>query len=171
MTTSLAFGFAKLAWTLLVYKLDGEFRNAIEPDEEVVRGIVDESDVKSSVEMWKKMRPYMAIAGVKDTNPMNLRSVMVTGRAEDRPTEKEFAKKLPLFHGTPVYPLAIFEYAIENGLESIIHKHVDKEWQIGKTYKNQTWTGSNGFVNLSYLRFKENKDFLKFQESMLKELY
>jgi len=171
MTTSLIFGFAKLAWTLLVNELDTEFRNAIEPDEEVIRGIINESDVKSSVEMWKKMRPYMAISGVANTNPMNLRSVKVRGGLEYPPPEQCFIEELPHFKGVPIYPLAIFEYAVENGLESIISKSVDKEWYLGKKYKDVSFYGSDGFVSLGYKRFNRNSDFLKFQESMLKELY
>jgi len=170
MTTSLIFGFAKLAWTLLSSKLDEDFRNAVDPDEEAVRGIIDESDVKSSIEMWKKMKPYIAVAGVSITNPMNMRSCRITGGAENKPTIKEYTEKLPDFHGTPVYPMAVFEYAMENGLEAVTSKNIDKEWSIGAHGKDMFY-GSNGFIAHSYNRFKGNKDFLKFQESMLKELY
>ena len=170
MTTSLIFGFAKLAWTLLSSKLDEDFRNAIDPDEEAVRGIIDESDVKSSIEMWKKMKPYIAVAGVNITNPMNMRSCKITGGTEVKPTIKEYTKELPNFQGTPIYPMAVFEYAMENGLEAITSKNIDKEWSIGAHGKNMFY-GSSGFIVHSYNRFKENKDFLKFQESMLKELY
>jgi hypothetical protein len=170
MTTSLVFGFAKLAWTMLVNHVEDEFRSAIDPDEEVVRGIINESDVKSSLAMWKKMRPYMAVAGVRDTNPMALPSVQVTGGVDFVPPAREFMKELPDFRGTPVYPLAVFEYAIKNGLEAVISKDVDEEWHINK-FSHKSFYGSNGFVANSYQRFSKNNDFLNFQKSLLNELY
>jgi len=169
MTTSLVFGFAKLAWALLVHKKDEAFRNAIDPDEEVVRGIIDESDTKSSLEMWQKMRPYMAVAGVPNVNPANIRSVR-TSRCENVPEVQYLKAKQHIFEGPSVHSLAVFEYAIRNGLEAIISKDVDKEWGIGK-FGSKTFYGSTGFVSHSWNRFYDDKDFQKFQESMIKELY
>jgi hypothetical protein len=171
MTTSLVFGLAKLAWTLLSSELDEDFRNEIDPDEEVIRGIIDESDTKSSIEMWKKMRPYIAVAGRETTNPINLRSCKVTGGLDLLPNIQEFVTRgAPKFKGTPIYPIAVFEYAMENGLEAITSKDMDKEWSTG-SYDKEVFRMESGFIVHSYSRFRENKDFLKFQESMLKELY
>ncbi len=167
LTTSLIYGLGKLAWSMLMEELDEPFRNAIEPDEQTIRGIIDESDTRQSYKMWKKMMPYLAVAGKARVSPVNFGS-MYSDQAEEHPHMSEYVSKKPALKGNHIHSLAVFEYMLKNGLFSTISRDIKKEWRIGSKSR---FSGSSGFIYGNYRNLNESKDFMKFQDSFINELY
>lgn len=170
LLVSLSYGLARLAWTVLVSGLEDSYRKVLGFDEETVRGTIDETDNKTADKMWKKMRAYIATSGAYCTNPLH----MLSHRATD---SRYIPENYRPWDGTPrflnyadegrvVYALAAFEYMRENGVHSVIDKDVKTEWKVGNKFKSR-----HGLVIGSYTKLRDNDDFMKFQDSLLKELY
>lgn len=164
-TVSLALGLARLAWTVAGHSQDDNMFKLIGCEPEDIRGIIDESDKKEAVKVWKKMGPHIAVIG-GSYNPLNIRSIRSKGIQF---TERGWVGRngeLPIIEGNPVFSLAVFEYMIKNGLNSLISDNVKEEWKIDKKFEGYR----RGFSNGMYGRLCRNKDFLGFQMSFLKQI-
>lgn len=156
-TTSLVMGLGRLAWSLLTWNLDGRFRDIVGAADEDVRGIVNEGDTKSAYEIWKRMRPYLALMGTR-SNPLNLNNCIVQDDAKFDPWLKSF--KLRSDPEKSVSAIAAFEYIVRNGVDSFVNPD-----------PFTAWDNSGGFSSNVYYKFIQNNDFKKFQtEFLTKEL-
>jgi len=167
---SLIMGLARIAWTLGAQGLDKEFLEKVKYEEQVVREVIDNSDIIKAKEIWQSIRPYVALMGKDYTNPLHIRAIKTVkyGYINDKYTGQ--SGKMPHIvdgGGKPVHGLAAFEYLIANGLEAIFSDDVAAEWGIGKS-KHFPGGEYRGFINGMYKRLIRNADFLKFQPSLLK---
>ena len=164
MTASLVYGLGRLAWTMMVSGVDEDLRKAIGFDDEAVRGAVDETDITTAYQIWEKMRPYVALSSATRANPLHIASASSSHYEDVFPSS--FTKRMPEHRGKTVYALAVFEYMLKNGLESVINPNVKSEWHVGNPSQ---WRNTRGFMVGSYQGLKGNPDFMKFQKSFLKE--
>jgi hypothetical protein len=162
LTMSLIYGLARMAWTLVGCDLDIELLKAIKTDEDTIRGCIDESDEKTVKNLWKDLRPYVALMGFPISNPLNIGSYRTT--KSDYPTERYKGYTRTKLKGKPVYSLAVFEYMLENGIESVVENDIRSEWGIGSV-------GYNGLLNGGYSKLLHNNDFGKFQENFLTHFF
>jgi len=165
MTVSIIYGLGRLAWTIVGKGLDGEFARALGTDEETISGCINESDTKTVKGLWEKMRPYLALIGSPVTNPLNIGSVQTT---KNDYTKDNYIglNGLPRLQGKAVYSLAAFEYMLKHGIDSVITNNVKAEWGLteGSDYHN-------GVVSGAYSKLLNNKDFEKFQDDFLGNLF
>jgi len=165
MTVSLVYGLARLAWTIVGKGLTKDFREAVKCDEETVRGVIDESDLKTALSLWENMRPYIARIGSPLGNPLNLASVRTD--TSDYPSDNyKGLTHPPKLSGHKVHSLAVFEYMLKNGIDSVIGNNIKYEWGIEGSLGY-----SNGMLNGSYQKMIRNKDFQKFQTSFLTDFF
>lgn len=168
---SLIIGLARLAWVLAAHGLHKEFLEKIKYEEQAVRETIDNSDIIKAKEIWLTMRPYVALMGKDHTNPLNIKTIRTARYGYIRPNYVGQNGKMPVIvdesGGKPMFALAVFEYIIANGLETIFSNEVTTEWGIGKG-KHFQGGEYKGFVNGMWLRFLHNADFFKFQSSLLK---
>jgi len=163
-TVSLAFGIGRLAWHLLAKGLDERFLKLINYDEETVRGIVDEGDVKEAYKLWETMRPYIAQTSKRVTNPLHVCTMAYEPGFKDRaPRVIEDVK--PEYVDTMVFGLPAFEYVLKNGISSIIDKDMRKEWRLSGNAPYPERAGFNMSARNSLLK---NEDFFKFQKDFFK---
>lgn len=166
MFVSLVYGLARMAWSMVTIDMDKTYREAVGFDEETIRGVIDESDIITADKIWKNLRPYLASTGLYTCNPLHMGSLR---GSEQSFIEDHYApwKNLPRSpEGQIVYSLASFEYMRKNGVHSVVDKDIKKEWRV-----NNGFQSCRGMISGSYQRLKDNKDFMKFQASLLKELY
>lgn len=151
-TTSLVYGFVRLAWNILLNDLDDEFRKHTGAEEEEVRRICDESDVRAAKKMWANIRPYLVVVGSKNSlsNCWNFIGMRANNKSY---IDKE--KK-----GYLIGALPAFDYLIKHGLSTLISNNVVKEWKL-----NNGGVSSAGFMQTMHEKLHKNKDFNKFQES------
>ncbi len=166
MFISLVYGLARMAWSVASVNMDKAYREAVGFDEETIRGVIDESDLITADKIWKNLRPYLASTGVYTCNPLHIASLRGTENSyiEDNYVPNKNVPKSP--KGQVIHSLASFEYMRENGVYSVIDKDLKKEWRV-----NDGFQSSQGMIAGSYKKLKGNKDFIKFQTSLLKELY
>ncbi len=165
MFISLVYGLARMAWSVTTAGMDKSYREAVGFDEETIRGVIDESDIDTADKIWKNLRPYLAVTGIYAGNPLHIASL----RSEQSYIEDGYIpwKKPPLnTKGHVVHSLASFEYMRQNGVYSVIDKDLKKEWRV-----NNGFQSCQGMILGSYKKLRDNKDFMKFQASLLKELY
>ena len=170
-----------MAWTIAGNNVDERLFRLIKYHPEDIRGICDESDIEEALKVWKSLRPYIALIGRGDLNPLHIKSFRSTKAFlanEYDPTSGELPvirrnntynviEKSQLSSVAPVFSLAAFEYLIKNGLDKVISDDVKKEWSIGK---NKRFNNRYGFRNGMFTRLYKSKDFLNFQTSLLEEI-
>ena len=166
MFVSLVYGLARMAWSMVTINMDETYREAVGFDEETIRGVIDESDIITADKIWKNLRPYLASTGLSSCNPLHIGSLRgsIQSYVEEGHSPWENPPQGP--EGQIVHSLASFEYMRENGVYSVIDKDLKKEWCVNNDFRS-----SRGMVMGSYQKLKDNKDFMKFQASLLKELY
>ena len=173
MTVSLVYGLARMAWNICLNKLEKDFYKAIGCDEQDIRGIIDSGDIKEATKLWEnKLGPHIALSFEPESNPLHIGTVMSPryGYLDPKWVPKKGNKprlsgevNLPK-KGQPVFALAAFEYIRKNGLSSIVHNDVVKEWNIKE---NRPMDNDNGMSETAYRKLRLNPDFHKFQESFL----
>jgi len=163
MLASLVYGLGRLAWTMMVRGVDEDLRKAVGFDDESIRGAIDESDEPMAYKIWEHMRPYVALSGAAISNPLHITSSSSTKYDDIFAYRKNV---MPKHKGRVVYTLAVFEYMLNNGIESVIKPNVKSEWCVGDP---DQWRNTRGFVVGSFQGLRNNKDFMKFQERFLKE--
>lgn len=192
MTMSLIYGFARIAWEMATLTVSSSknaptFKDLILEEtkislDEDVRGALDAGDEKGISEVWSLIRPYLALYGSSNRNPVSLGSV--TGDADDmadfeRDTEylikthKEKKSDVWNFTHTPVFSLAAFEYMLRKDVPKLIAKDPVTEWNLRSSSRAKRAYHPNhgmGFSMLAYQRLAGNKDFQKFQKSFMKEV-
>lgn len=174
LTTSLILGLARLAWSIASFDKDEELFKLIKCDPEDIRGISDENDREKALEVWKRLRPYVALASSSSKNPLHIKSV-VTFLFPDNYSARSGKSLLSVNtmgkargpSQEPIFSLATFEYLIQNGLEALVSGDIRKEWQIGVGKRFQD---NYGFLYEGHRRLQKCKDFFKFQASFLKEI-
>jgi hypothetical protein len=166
LTVSLVFGLGRLAWMMMVYGVDSDIREALGFSEEDIRGAIDESDTKTVKGIWNALRPYVALAGSPNSNPLHITSVITTNADRVNENYTGMSGTLPRLSGAPVFALAAFEYALVNGLDVIAKDDIRESWHIGGSFRSTT-----GWVNGSFNKLYEDKDFSKFQSSFFKEIF
>jgi hypothetical protein len=160
------YGLARLAWTIMSRGLDIKLKETVGFDEETIRGAIDENDLKVSDSIWKKLRPYVASSGLRHFNPLYMGALRAANSSYVEDDYLPWNGQPTSPSGKRVYSLASFEYMRENGLHSVIDEDLKKEWKV--------YIGQNshcGMMTGSYAKLHNNKDFAKFQSSLLKELY
>lgn len=165
MTVSLVYGLGRLAWTIVGKGLAKDFRESVKCDEETVRGVIDESDLKTAASLWENMRPYVARIGSPLGNPLNMASVRTDASDYPKDNYKGFTHP-PKLNGRKVHSLAVFEYMLKNGIDSVIGNNIKHEWGIDGAIRY-----SNGMLNGSYQKMIKNEDFQKFQTSFLTDFF
>jgi len=165
-TVSLILGLARLAWTIAGKSQDLKLFNLLNCKPADVRGIIDESDRKVAVELWEKVRPYIAIIGRAYNNPLHIRTVRSPDVVFGPERWSERSGKFIKVKGSAVFSLAVFEYMVKNGLESLISDNVKKEWKLN----TKGFNSMNGFVNEMHKRLFKDKDFMNFQNDFLKQI-
>lgn len=165
MTVSLVYGLGRLAWTIVGKGLAKDFRESVKCDEETVRGVIDESDLKTAASLWENMRPYVARIGLPFGNPLSLASVKTDASDYPRDSYKGLTHP-PRLNGHKVHSLAVFEYMLKNGIDSVISNNIKHEWGIDGAIRY-----SNGMLNGSYQKMIRNEDFQKFQTSFLTDFF
>ena len=163
-TVSIIYGLARLAWTIVANDEDINLVKAIKVDEDMVRGCINESDVKTVQKIWEDLRPYVALISYPFTNPLNIAGVR-TDKFEYL-KENYLGYKKPSLKGKPVYCLAAFEYMLKNGSEVLIDRNILNEWGLADGTAIY-----NGFANESYSKLVNNKDFQKFQSDFLNNFF
>lgn len=185
VTAGLILGLARIGWTLAVKDLIGKLMTTTGVAEEDIRGIVEEGDIKSSLKIWDKIRPYITAMGTVYSNPIHRMAFCpFVPKANKSIANGKFNEAEVLDYGTlenpnqvakfPM-PLAMFEYMLKNGIESVI-ENVDNEWVSygGGMYNHGMFSGTEhkmGQPSRNPLADDVRKDFFKFQKAMLKELY
>lgn len=178
---SLAFGMVRVAYNLLLANLSEEFKKAVGYTEDEVRAIINESDIVGAKKFWKAIRPYVAITGFGNSNPLHVKSVRTTGSGflddntawynyikNDKPLAFKGCNDKP---GTVVHALAAFEYLVHNGSELLISDELATEWCFNSRDAHHA---QNGWINQMYYKLaKDDKftdiqaDFQKFQTSFM----
>jgi len=168
---SLTFGIVRMAWNMLVSKLDEDFINQVGYSQEDLRGIVDESDLVAAKRFWKYLRPCLAVVGESRYNPLHVLSARISksygylGHDKYNKASQNAIKnsKCPAIKNgsTPVFSLAAFEYMVRHGSDTLITDNVAKEWRFSS---ENMFHNENGFVDGLYSRLVRNKDFLNFQK-------
>jgi len=166
-TVSLALGLARLSWTVVGFSQDLKLFELIGCEPEDIRGIIDESDREEALKIWKKMGQHIAVIGKQITNPLHIRSVR-----SNAPIDRDWTGrdgKIPYVENSSntVFSLAVFEYMVENGINSLVSSNIKKEWHIGRGKKFDSY---KGFLNEMFERLSRHQDFLKFQASFLKQI-
>jgi len=166
---SLIIGLARIAWTLAAYGLHKEFLEKVKYEEQAVRETIDNSDVIKAKEIWLTMRPYMALVGLDQTNPLNIKAIKTSkyGYIKGDYVGQGGAMPAIIGGGTPMFGLAAFEYIIAHGLEAVFSDEVTTEWGIGRGKRFQGGE-YKGFVNGMWSKLARKADFPKFQSSLLK---
>lgn len=183
--TSLAFGLVRLAWNILLSNEAEEFKKAVGYTEDEVRAIVNESDVAGSKKFWKAMRPYLAVAGNGNSNPLHIKSVrtLMGGYIGDNSSEwlHNVMNNKPINFdgcvgdpGIIVHALAVFDYMVRHGSDILISDDLAKEWVFSD---REDHYAQNGWVNQMFYKLAKSKefagemttDFLKFQTGFLAE--
>lgn len=167
MTVSLIYGLGRLAWAILTRGMEDKIRTAIGFSEEDIRGTIDESDGRTAKKIWENLRPYIALAGGRFSNPLSIGSVKTTDGGYVNEKYTGMAGTLPRLKGFPVFALAALEYAFEIGLDKVIQGSMRSEWAIDET----SYRSGNGWVTGSYKNLIGNEDFKKFQASFLKAVF
>lgn len=165
-TVSLVYGLAKLAWTIVGLDLDAEFAKAVKADEQEIMGCINESDLSTSRKIWSNLRPYVALIGHGYNNPLNIKSVQTDKRDYVRESYRGFNGP-PKIAGKPVYCLAAFEYLLKNGTKDLIDENLEIEWGVDRP----AGISYNGFMNESFAKFINNKDFHEFQTDFLNNFF
>lgn len=168
MTVSLIYGLGRLAWTMLTKKKDEDIRKAIGCTEDEIRGAIDEADFKTVKRIWENLRPYISLAGVPFGNPLCIASVRTTKASSVKDHYTGMAGKLPTLDGVPVFGLAAFEYALANGIDSVVVNDFKEEWGLNE---DRMYKSGNGWINGCFKNLVNNKDFIKFQASFLKSVF
>lgn len=165
MAASLIYGLGRMAWTIMGSGLSKEFRKAVKADEKTIQGAIDESDTKAVKQIWKNMRPYLALIGVPVSNPLHMGSV-VTDTNEYVRDNYNALDGPPKLGGKKVYSLAVLEYMMKHGLDSVISDNVAHEWGLkeGSVYRD-------GLLNGGYHKLIGNDDFQKFQSSFISNFF
>lgn len=196
-TTSLVYALGRMAWSIAAAGLDEEFYRVLKISEEDVRGIIDESNIEASNELWKKLRAYLGTMFNPGSNPLNIRTmikrigsttpVSITNIALMPNSKLDLQKELDFFfgnmphrYGTKKYPvvhgLALVDYLRQGADEELIDKNVRKEWGFpSELNKSNVRSVSGGLVKDGLLtklgkNVATSKDFIKFQASLMKEL-
>lgn len=200
VTASLVYALGRMAWSLTAAGLDEEFYKVLKTSEEDVRGIIDESNIEASNELWKKMRVYLGSMFTAGSNPLNLRTMikgissgksfntihinlMFCGETIPTSIQKDldhyFYNALKRYSDNKyhiVHGLALVDYLRQGADEELIDKNVRKEWGIpDKIAKSDIRWISMGLLREGLvMKLGKNlttaKDFLKFQSSLMKEL-
>lgn len=166
---SLAFGMARMAWNLAASEFDEDFRKWTGYDEEVVRGVLDEGDLRMAKKLWAQIRPYAAIVAKGRYNPVHvLSSRNQRGGNPSTTTLSSYmtriaSGKAPVINhdnGNTVFTLAAIEWMIKNGPDCLVSDNVEKEWNFAGSHISNF----NGAVSGSFFKLRENKEFHKFQE-------
>ncbi len=166
ITMSLVYGLGRLAWTFATLEIDNDIRNIIGFDEDTIRGAIDETDTTTSYKIWERLRPYVALCGRPFSNPLHIGSAHSDRGGTDF-FSRHYCNEMPKHQGQPVYALAAFEYVSKHGLEVLVDPDIKKEWCIDGA--GGGWRNIRGFTTGSYNKLKGSADFMKFQESFLKE--
>jgi len=173
---SLIFGVVRIAWNMLISKLDEDFINQVGYSQEDLRGIVDESDLVAAKRFWKSLRPYLAIVGRSQYNPLHVLSARTSKNSgyigcfkHDKISQNAIKNsKLPTINGgIPVFSLAAFEYMVRHGSDTLVTDDVAKEWHFNS---RQKFHNENGFVDGLHNRLVRNKDFLGFQKDFFAKI-
>jgi hypothetical protein len=167
MTVSLIYGLGRLAWAILIRGVDQDIRKLVGFSEEEIRGAIDESDGKMVKKIWESLRPYVALAGSRFSNPLHIGSLRTDQNGYISDNYTGMAGKLPALRGNPVFALAALEYAFEVGLDQIITGDMRSEWAVDENH----YKSGNGWVNGTYKNLVGNEDFKKFQSSFLKTIF
>lgn len=201
ITVSLVYAFARIAWNLEIMGYTNIIRNKIKCDETKIRGIVDSGDRKAAKEVWESLRPYLMVWGRAHNNPIHVESVSNMDYlsqqwqiADHTVSQEEISsrlKNIANYDGTlPEYfyqdrpkslrkgnpklsGIAMLEYLMLVGVESVVSKNVFTEWAPVVSDDEGSLNRTNGFAELmpSKLCCREfKKDFLKFQTSLSKTL-
>lgn len=172
LTVSLVYGLGRLAWTLASRGMDEELRKLTGLDDETVRGIINETDLKECRKAWKKLRAHIAVSSQPGYNPLHIGSVSgyflrdeefnpLRNTVASSPDFRAYVKK-------PVFCLAAFEYMLKHGLHALINPNVRQEWLLLE--KDSKYHSSRGFIWVANNALHDNDDFEKFQKSFMKEL-
>ncbi len=169
-TLSLVYGMARLAWNMVVKNTVPRLMEIAKIDEQEVRGIIDEGDIKSAYSVWEKIRPVVAVSEAQGFNPLHAgacESVNGFGGLWGYNTIEvlKLGKKYTTSSPGMVHNIAVFEYLLKNGLDPIVSA-VESEWLLS----NPRHTYLNGFTK-SALSLVGNEDFIKFQNSLMKEMW
>lgn len=192
LTMSLIYGFARMAWEMATVNINSSkdaptFKDVILNETKIslddeVRGALDEGHEKTISEIWSQLRPYVALYGMSNRNPVSIGNV-IGDQADtadfERDAEllienhKKQAQESWNFFKPPVFSLAAFEYMLRNDTAKIINKDPVKEWNLrNKSRSKRAYYPHHamGFSVLAYNRLQSNKDFQKFQTSFMKEV-
>jgi hypothetical protein len=191
MTMSLIYGFARIAWEMATLSISSSknaptFKDLILSETEIkendVRGALDEGDEKSISEIWNAIRPYVVLYGLGNRNPVSLGNVLgdqadVADFERDVEhlvkTHREKKEEVWNFSVNPVFSVAAFEYMLRNDTPRLIAKDPVTEWNLRSGSRAKRAYHPNhgmGFSVLAYKRLAGNKDFQKFQKSLMKEI-
>ena len=164
-TSSLVTGLARIAWNLVVYGEDAALYKKLKIDTNDVRGIIDESDTKEAYKLWETMRPYVIQILDRRSNPLHIDAFGCSDT------------------GDKIYPIAILEYAIKNGLHSVINKDVKENWIgdfnsklnvmecMAKNEYSEHFKSISGVINAACTQFKKHQeDFMNFQKSFFNSI-
>lgn len=199
VTVSLVYALGRMAWSITAAGLDEEFYRVLKISEEDVRGIIDESNIEASNELWKKIRAYLGTMFNPGSNPLNIGTMVkrigstpngnvslttiITMAGPDLNLQRElghYFKYVPRRFSTKKYPivhgLALVDYLRQGADEEFIDKNVRKEWNFpSELNKSDVREVSGGLIKEGLLTklgksVSTSKDFIKFQASLMKEL-
>ena len=175
------FGLARTAWNLCISGLEDKFKELTNYNEETVRGILDEGDVKEAKKVWANVRPVIAVTGTRTHQPLNVFSGRESSTfpaytkvddilkvaADGEPPRLEHVKGREKNDSTYVFTLPAVEWMIKNGPDCIVGDNVAKEWNFND---RNTFHKLNGVITGCYQKLHNNKEFAKFQSDFYKNV-
>lgn len=172
MLSSLVYGLARMCWVMILNNIDEEFRALVGADDETVRGICDESDIRAAKKLWKNMRPFIAVVGKRAWNPIHISNYYGRYGKHNSSALAKLAEHCSTM-GVPPYAaleenkitfsLPVLDYIINNGLDSVISDDIKEEW--GLTIPEAC---CQGFMITAHRKLSKNRDFLNFQRNYYK---
>jgi len=108
ITVSLVYGLAKVAFGVVYKNRLNYIIKSIKTDYDEIRGIIDESDTKSALRLWNKLRLYIGTMFKAHVNPFKLDTMGM------------YTKK--------IQSLTLLDYIVHNGIDTLISNKVLDEW-------------------------------------------
>jgi len=178
---SLMFGLARTAWNLCISGLEDKFKELTNYNEENVRGVLDEGNVKEAKKIWANVRPVIAVTGARTHHPLNVFSGRESGTfpaytevndilkiaADGEQPRLEHIRGMKKDDSTYVFTLPAIEWMIKNGPDCIIGDNVAKEWNFGD---RDTFHKLNGVITGCYQKLHNDKEYAKFQSDFYKNV-
>jgi len=157
--SSLIFGMVKVSWALLLNGTYKEITRRTEIEEDEVRETLDNSDAVKAMDIWSRLRPYLAVTSCSFLNPVNRKPV------------RHIHDRNGMRTGETISGLMLFEYLLKIGGNSILGS-LSKEWGLSDEWLSHN---NNGFITSMLARIESSKktreDFTKFRKSFEKEAY